>query len=56
MFCSVKRDKKNQNYKFYLCSRYRDKETGRIKCSDKYIITLQRINYQLYQMMTLSRK
>lgn len=40
MFCSVKRDKKNNKYKFYLCDRYRDKETGRVKSSDKYVMTL----------------
>lgn len=41
MFCSVKKDKKNNRYSFYLCDRYRDKETGKVKSSDKYIITLQ---------------
>ena len=40
MFYSAKRDKKNNRYKFYLCDRYRDKETGRVKSSDKYIMTL----------------
>ena len=40
MFCSVKKDKKNNNYRFYLCDRYRDKKTGKVKSSDKYIITL----------------
>ncbi|MBM7834992.1 molecular chaperone DnaJ [Clostridium sardiniense] len=43
MFCSVKRgkDKYGKTYKFYLCNRYRDKETGKVKSSDKYIMTLQ---------------
>lgn len=41
MFCSVKKDKKNNKYKFYLCGRYRDKTTGKVKSSDKYIMTLQ---------------
>lgn len=41
MFCSVKMDKKNNSYKFYLCDRYRDKQTGKVKSSDKYIMTLQ---------------
>ena len=40
MFCSAKNDKKNNNYKFYLCDRYRDKKTGKVKSSDKYIMTL----------------
>lgn len=40
MFCSVKKDKKNNNYRFYLCDRYRDKKTGKVKSSDKYIISL----------------
>jgi len=44
MFCSVKKDKKNNRYKFYLCDRYRDKTTGKVKSSDKYIITLQQEN------------
>ena len=44
MFCSVKKgkDKYGETYKFYLCERYRDKETGKVKSSDKYIMTLQR--------------
>lgn len=43
MFCSVKKGKDSfgNTYKFYLCERYRDKETGKIKSSDKYIMTLQ---------------
>lgn len=47
MFCSVKRgkDKYGNIYKFYLCNRYRDKETGKIKSSDKYIMTLQEIDF-----------
>ena len=44
MFCSVKKDKKNNKYKFYLCDRYRDKATGKVKSSDKYIMTLQQEN------------
>ena len=44
MFCSVKKDKKNNNYRFYLCDRYRDKKTGKVKSSDKYIITLPKEN------------
>lgn len=44
MFCSVKKgkDKYGETYKFYLCERYRDKDTGKVKSSDKYIMTLQR--------------
>lgn len=41
MFCSVKKDKKNNKYRFYMCDRYRDKETGNVKSSDKYIMSLQ---------------
>lgn len=49
MFCSVKKDKKNNKYKFYLCDRYRDKTTGKVKSSDKYIMTLQKENiFNLY--------
>ncbi|MBS6503849.1 MAG: hypothetical protein KH415_19930 [Clostridium sp.] len=44
MFCSVKKDKKNNKYKFYLCDRYRDKATGKVRSSDKYIMTLQHEN------------
>ena len=44
MFCSVKKDKKNNNYRLYLCDRYRDKKTGKVKSSDKYIMTLQKEN------------
>ena len=44
MFCSVKKDKKNNNYRFYLCDRYRDKKTGKVKSSDKYIMTLPKEN------------
>lgn len=44
MFCSVKKDKKNNNYRFYLCDRYRDRKTGKVKSSDKYIITLPKEN------------
>lgn len=44
MFCSVKKDKKNNNYRFYLCDRYRDKKTGKVKSSDKYIMTLSKEN------------
>lgn len=40
MFCSIKKDKKNNKYKFYLCDRYRDKATGKVKSSDKYIMAL----------------
>lgn len=44
MFCSVKKgkDKYGNIYKFYLCNRYRDKETGKVKSRDKYIMTLQK--------------
>lgn len=47
MFCSVKKgkDKYGNIYKFYLCNRYRDKETGKVKSSDKYIMTLQEIDF-----------
>ena len=47
MFCSVKRgkDKYGNIYKFYLCNRYRDKKTGKVKSSDKYIMTLQEIDF-----------
>lgn len=41
MFCSVKKDKDGDRYKFYLSNRYRDKETKKVKSSDKYIMTLQ---------------
>ena len=41
MFCSIKRNKKNKRYSFYLCDRQRNKESGKIKCSDKYIMSLQ---------------
>ena len=41
MFCSIKRNKKNKRYGFYLCHRQRNKESGKIKCSDKYIMSLQ---------------
>ncbi|MDO4536257.1 MAG: hypothetical protein Q4B63_10680 [Clostridium perfringens] len=41
MFCSIKRNKKNKRYSFYLCDRQREKESGKIKCSDKYIMSLQ---------------
>lgn len=43
MFCSVKRgkDKYGNIHKFYLCNRYRDKETKKVKSSDKYIMSLQ---------------
>ena len=43
MFCSVKKGKNRygKTYKFYLSDRYRDKETGKMKSSDKYIMTLQ---------------
>ena len=43
MFCSVKKSsaKDGDTYRFYLCERYRDKETGRVKSSDKFIISLQ---------------
>lgn len=44
MFCSVKNDKKNNKYKFYLCDRYRDKVTGKVRSSDKYIMTLHKEN------------
>lgn len=42
MFCSVKKGKyKSENtYKFYLCNRYRDKETKKVKSNDIYITTL----------------
>ena len=47
MFCSVKKgkDKYGNIYKFYLCNRYRDKKTGKVKSSDKYIMTLQEIDF-----------
>lgn len=47
MFCSVKKgkDKYGNIYKFYLCNRYRDKETGKVKSNDKYIMTLQEIDF-----------
>lgn len=47
MFCSVKKgkDKYGNIYKFYLCNRYRDKETKKVKSSDKYIMTLQEIDF-----------
>lgn len=41
MFCSVKKDKKNNRYRFYICDRHRDKETGKVKSNDKYIMSLQ---------------
>lgn len=41
MFYSIKNDKKNNSYKCYLCDRTRDKATGKVKSSDKYIMTLQ---------------
>ncbi|MBY0756941.1 hypothetical protein K5V21_16085 [Clostridium sardiniense] len=41
MFCSVKKDRKNNIYRFYICDRYRDKETKKVKSSDKYIMSLQ---------------
>lgn len=44
MFCSVKKDKKNNNYRVYICDRYRDKKTGKVKSSDKYIMTLPKEN------------
>lgn len=42
MFCSVKKcnTKDDIVYRFYLCERYRDKETGKVKSSDKFIISL----------------
>ena len=42
MFCSVKKcnTKDDIAYRFYLCERYRDKETGKVKSSDKFIISL----------------
>ena len=42
MFCSVKKynTKDDIVYRFYLCERKRDKETGKIKCSDKLIISI----------------
>ncbi|MDU7066735.1 MAG: molecular chaperone DnaJ [Clostridium perfringens] len=48
MFCSVKKRKDKYDgeiYRFYLCKRYRDKETGKVKSSDKYIMTLQDIDF-----------
>ncbi len=42
MFCSIKKNSKNNRYSFYLCDRQRDKESGKIKCSDKYIMSLQK--------------
>ena len=42
MFCSTKKNSKNNRYSFYLCDRQRDKESGKIKCSDKYIMSLQK--------------
>lgn len=43
MFCSIKKGKNRygKTYKFYLSDRHRDKETGKMKSSDKYIMTLQ---------------
>lgn len=48
MFCSVKKGKDSfgDTYKFYLCERYRDKETGKVKSSDKYIMTLQQEDFR----------
>ncbi len=48
MFCSVKKGKDSfgNTYKFYLCERYRDKETGKVKSSDTYIMTLQEEDFR----------
>lgn len=48
MFCSVKKGKDSfgDTYKFYLCERYRAKETGKVKSSDKYIMTLQQEDFR----------
>lgn len=44
MFCSAKKSKDTMEtiYKFYLCERNR--VSGKIKCNDKYIITLDSCN------------
>ena len=57
MFCSVKRgkDKYGKTYKFYLCNRYRDKETGKVKSSDKYIMTLQEIDFTDLKVSFISK-
>ncbi|MDQ0150679.1 molecular chaperone DnaJ [Eubacterium multiforme] len=57
MFCSVKRgkDKYGNIYKFYLCNRYRDKETGKVKSSDKYIMTLQEIDFTDLRISTIAK-
>lgn len=45
MFSKKGKDKYGNIYKFYLCNRYRDKETGKVKGSDKYIMTLQEFDF-----------
>ena len=57
MFCSVKKgkDKYGKTYKFYLCNRYRDKETGKVKSSDKYIMTLQEIDFTDLKVSFISK-
>lgn len=57
MFCSVKKgkDKYGETYKFYLCERYRDKETGKVKSSDKYIMTLQYIDFTEIKVSIISK-
>ena len=57
MFCSVKKgkDKYGNIYKFYLCNRYRDKETGKVKSSDKYIMTLQEIDFTDLKVSFISK-
>ena len=43
-------------YRFYLCERYRDKETGKVKCSDKLIISIP-YDYMIdtHMLKTISR-
>ena len=57
MFCSVKKgkDKYGETYKFYLCERYRDKESGKVKSSDKYIMTLQYIDFTEIKVSIISK-
>lgn len=53
MFCSVKKNstKDGDTYRFYLCERYRDKQTGKVKSSDKFIISLQHDDIVDYHMV-----
>ncbi|MDQ0150056.1 molecular chaperone DnaJ [Eubacterium multiforme] len=57
MFCSAKKgkDKYGNIYKFYLCNRHRDKETGKVKSSDKYIMTLQEIDFTDIRISIISK-